>query len=199
MPLAAREAWRGAQGGPLAGADQSCADGGMITHVTDGLGDTAFQMSPEVFMRMFGPEAQMEQQAHFSIQMVTALPALIAAGDLQPFAQIACLEAFFINVRLMADFLVRTTDRRDFGAATLVPDWSPAPANAAYRLRTRWWPLASQLVAHFSMGRIQGDPSEPVEFVGSAEDLEAMRSDVLAVWGVWRKRRMAMSGHDSPQ
>ena len=83
----------------------------------------AQRMSPEAFTRFFGPEAQMEQQAHFTVQMVSALPGLIAAGELDPFAQVACLESFFINVRLMADFLVRATDRRDFSASTLVPDW----------------------------------------------------------------------------
>jgi hypothetical protein len=105
-------------------------------------------MSPEAFTKLFGPEAQMEQQAHFAVQMVSALPGLIAAGDLNPFAQVACLESFFVNVRLMADFLVRTTDKRDFGAATLVPDWVPTPTDAANRLRAKWWPLASPLVAH---------------------------------------------------
>jgi len=84
-------------------------------------------MSPEAFIKLFGPEAQMEQQAHFAVQKVSALPGLIAARDLHPFAQTARLESFFINVRLMADFLVRTTDQRDFGAATLVPDWVPMP------------------------------------------------------------------------
>jgi hypothetical protein len=153
----------------------------------------AQRMSPEAFTKLFGPEAQMEQQAHFAVQMVSALPGLIAAEELHPFAQVACLESFFINVRLMADFLVRTTDRRDFGAVTLLPDWVPTPSDAADRLRTKWWPLASQLVAHFSMERIQVDTSEPVDYVGSTEDLEVMRDDVLSVWHTWRERRLAAS------
>jgi hypothetical protein len=159
------------------------------------MSDAAQRMSPEAFIKLFGPVAQMEQQAHFAVQMVSALPGLIAAGDLHPFAQTACLESFFMNVRLMADFLVRTADQRDFGALTLVPDWVPTPTDAANRLRTRWWPLASQLVAHFSMERIQSNPSEPVNYVGSTEDLEAMRSDVLSVWNAWRERRLVMNGN----
>jgi hypothetical protein len=124
----------------------------------------------------------MEQQAHFAVQMVSALPGLIAARDLHPYAQVACLESFFINVRLMADFLVRTTNQRDFSAVTPVPDWIPTSPEAADRLRTKWWPLASQLVAHFSLERIHGDPSVPVDCVGSEQDLEAMRDDVRSVW-----------------
>lgn len=146
-------------------------------------------------MKLFGPEAQMQLQADFAVGMVSDLPPLIAANDLPPVAQTACLESFFMNVRLMADFLVRRTDARDFGAVTLVPKWVPTPADAANRLKEKWWPLASQLVAHFSMDRIQADPSRPVDYAGSAEDLEAMRADVLAVWGAWLEQRRAITDY----
>lgn len=66
-------------------------------------------------------------------------------------AYLACVEAFFVNARLAAEFLVRMPSR-DFNAKLFVPDWSPPPA-AARRLE-RVWLMTSRHIVHFGKDRV---------------------------------------------
>jgi hypothetical protein len=66
-------------------------------------------------------------------------------------AYLACLESFFVNARLAAEFFVRMP-RRDFNARVFVADWSP-PKAAAMRL-DRVWEMTSKNIVHFGKDRI---------------------------------------------
>ena len=72
-------------------------------------------------------------------------------------AYLACVEAFFVNARLAAEFLVRMPNR-DFNARLFVPDWSPPPA-AAERLE-RVWQMTSKHIVHFGKDRVPEKPDE---------------------------------------
>ena len=65
-------------------------------------------------------------------------------------AYVACVEAFFVNARLAAEFLVRMPNR-DFNARLFVPDWSP-PSPAAERLE-HIWQMTSKHIVHLGRSR----------------------------------------------
>jgi hypothetical protein len=79
------------------------------------------------------------------------------------FIRIAAWESFGVNVRLLAEFLVRPGDARDY-RASLYAGW-PGNSNlgmlphkdAALALRDQWWVLASQEVMHLSVKRNPDD------------------------------------------
>jgi hypothetical protein len=69
-------------------------------------------------------------------------------------AYLACVDAFFVNARLAAEFLVRMPSQ-DFTAGLFVPDWSPPPA-AAQRLQ-RVWLMTSKHIVHMGKDRVPQD------------------------------------------
>jgi hypothetical protein len=142
---------------------------------------------PLSYQGMFGSKHQIIQHMHHALDMVSRLPDAIHRPDLDGVVQVACLESFFVNVRLLAEFLVVPhPDRgapKDFKAWDLTANWSPTPANAVERLRNHWL-LASQQVVHFSLSRIQ-DPNQPEHVDTSLQGLAQIRSDVTAVYDAW--------------
>lgn len=67
----------------------------------------------------------------------------------------ACTESFLVNVRLVADFLLKPHVSMDLRAVDLVPEWPPK-AEVVERLG-QWWDLASKHVMHMSLQRIPED------------------------------------------
>src|SRR5262245_38146995 len=77
-----------------------------------------------------------------AVSMVRDLPLLAHLETEQPTViRIACLEAFFVNVRLIADFLWKMPPR-DVNARTYLPDWSPPKADAK-RMKAYWHDASS--------------------------------------------------------
>ncbi|OAR24527.1 hypothetical protein A8W25_19235 [Streptomyces sp. ERV7] len=64
----------------------------------------------------------------------------------------ACVESFMVNVRLVADFLIKGHETKDLRAVDLLPGWE-STGEAGERL-AEWWDLASKHVMHMSRMRI---------------------------------------------
>lgn len=78
--------------------------------------------------------------------------------------QYACLDSFFVNARLLAEFLVKRGNGRDFNAGDF--GWPKPTGAAADRLGGEWYQLASQQVVHLSKQRLG--------YTGMGVDLERL-------------------------
>jgi hypothetical protein len=115
----------------------------------------------------------------FSFWMISSIPA--ARHNESDFLTYACMgDAFFVHVRLLADFLIHQTQNRDFGPNDLVVGWVIPESSAVQRLQQDW-ELASRHVVHFSRERVPNnlDDLKPIE--PDTATLRAMANDVLAV------------------
>ncbi|MCU1407357.1 MAG: hypothetical protein JWQ43_3660 [Glaciihabitans sp.] len=72
-------------------------------------------------------------------------------------AYLACVDAFFVNARLAAEFFVKMPSR-DFNAHMFVPTWSPPPG-IAKRLDRVWW-MTSKHIVHIGRERVPRSPEE---------------------------------------
>jgi hypothetical protein len=123
------------------------------------------------------------QEAGRVAAMVDALPGAIHDESLSPLAQQACLEAFFVHVRGLLEFLeVRKGDStRDFSATDVLPNWKPKIDASEDHLR-RYWDIASSQLMHFSRRRVKQDNSPAVTIDTGKEAIRAVADDVLEVW-----------------
>lgn len=129
-------------------------------------------------------QAQMISHAVHAMSMVRDLPryAHDSQAEVPDVVRAACLEAFFMNVRLIAEFLVRTPKKLDFSAASIVGEWTTEESAAVDRLRDQWWIVASRHVAHFSRERIAADPAAVEYEDATLPGLEAVVADCEVVW-----------------
>jgi hypothetical protein len=85
-------------------------------------------------------------------QVRNLLPYALGEKHIEPLTlEIACIDSFMVNVRLIADFLVRGCKAMDVLAKDLAPDWKPG-AELKGRLN-EWHGLASKWVMHMSKQR----------------------------------------------
>lgn len=111
----------------------------------------------------------------------------VAPGDLrtrQDTGELLCagimIDAFYVNLRLLAEFLLGRGDPQDVGMPTFgVSTWSP-PKDLKGRLGG-YHEAASKFVTHYSTRRVQAvDPTGPVEgFDVDPAEIDTMARDVL--------------------
>lgn len=95
------------------------------------------------------------------------------------------LDSFYVHIRLLADFLVRRTDGRDFGPAQFDAVWDPAQVaelEEGQRL-LGYWKDASEYVVHFGRSRVPDDLSDLRQFDIGDEVFTAMATDALKLMG----------------
>jgi hypothetical protein len=91
--------------------------------------------------------------------MVGAMP-MHAHADYPPPVQTACLESFFINLRLLHEFLWAASSKGDpIRASDFVPGWKPKPSDDL-RLAKRDLGFANEEVAHLSRKRVDGEHAD---------------------------------------
>ncbi|MFD8085566.1 hypothetical protein ACFV4F_28140 [Kitasatospora sp. NPDC059722] len=90
-------------------------------------------------------------------QVSDLLPVLKGEHVVADHIRVACIESFFVNVRLTADFLALKPDSRDLRAASLLPGWE---YQAAWDQLGSHWNLASKHVMHMSTLRFPDDLGE---------------------------------------
>lgn len=100
-------------------------------------------------------EAEATQVGH-AMNMVAELPRLTDDRSLPVAARVACLESYFMNLRVLVDFYARRRDDRDIHRHDFLPAWDPAASSTVERLK-REWDFASKQVAHLSKSRIVED------------------------------------------
>lgn len=64
--------------------------------------------------------------------------------------QVACLEDWFTNYRLLIEFLVLTPPKNCAGAASFVSEWVPATSGSTARLREDYGFASEHVTAHRS-------------------------------------------------
>lgn len=110
-----------------------------------------------------------------AIHMIGAMPKHIANSSLDGDLRAACIESFYVNVRLLSEFLIKT-DSRDFKPTLWVPGWNPMES----AVLTEIFDLASQHVVHFSRDRMPGGQEvEPV----TAEEMRQHAGVTLGAFG----------------
>lgn len=89
----------------------------------------------------------------FAMQMACTLPPHTDDASLPGEVQVACLESYMSNMRVLIDFLTRKQDRRDIHRRDYLTGWDPTQRNTIDRLEELWEPV-SQTVSHLSWERI---------------------------------------------
>lgn len=122
-----------------------------------------------------------------ALDMLSTLPKWIDHAELPPEVQIACLESYFVNYRLLAEFLVRSPNGKDFSRRDFIAGWDPKPSAVVGRLGEDW-EFASQNVVHLSRKRLPGE-EEVVQSVYSrvlafmAARLTSVFTEFVAICG----------------
>lgn len=117
------------------------------------------------------------------------------SDDLIP--AMAMLDAFYVHIRLIAEFLTRTTSKRDFGPAQFgVEEWTAPSTPSAERL-TDYWHRASKYVMHFGHARVPANVDELQSFEVTADTLQAMARDAVEVLEAF-VTQMEAGDEDSP-
>jgi hypothetical protein len=120
----------------------------------------------------------------FAARMVDQLVPYTEDPNYPAIVQNACLESFFVNVRLLAEFLQgKGRERSDFWATALLSSWTPEDGQLDERL-DQWWDLASKHVIHFGMPRLAHHEEDALNV--TLDLLKSMRDDVLTVYRRFR-------------
>ncbi|MFK0106419.1 hypothetical protein [Streptomyces sp. NPDC091217] len=129
------------------------------------------------------PERRALSFVDFAVCQVEELAPLLPNGDgLDGVIRAACMESFWVNVRLLAEFLTRDAGSRDWRARDFVPGFASQDTAAIDRL-SEAWALASRHVMHLSKDRTPDlDDVEPV----TVEQIQRIASDCRAVYNQFR-------------
>ena len=92
------------------------------------------------------------------------------------------IDAFYVHVRLLADFLVRGTNENDFGPSDFGVEWVTPDREEAGRLNDHW-NVASKFVVHFGRPRVPDDADDLQTFPVGGEHFRSIATDVLTVFG----------------
>lgn len=133
--------------------------------------------SLDFWNRVLPPEARQAGIVGGSFMMVAALPRARNQAE-TPTVQIACLEAWFIHMRLLIEYFGLKPggeSTKDFSARAAL--WTPEPDQELNEL----WVTASQHVVHFSAARSPDLIQDIEPFDVSTENLERLARNVLTV------------------
>lgn len=137
---------------------------------------------PPFEARLNSPEVRYAYQVAYSARLLGDICARYQAAqdadDAVP--ALAMLDAFYVHIRLLAEFLTRKTKNFDFGPANFGVTWT-CPQTAAARRLADCWDVASKYVVHFGHARVPGDVADLEPFDVSAKALRRMAADALAV------------------
>lgn len=122
------------------------------------------------------------QQVAYSVYMLGDIAGNYDnAVDGDEFSYARCMiDAFYVHLRLMADFLVKGTSGRDFGPQDFGVEWTKPDTPEADRL-LEYWDRASKYVVHFGRPRVPEDLGDLAAFQVDGHSFRAMTRDVLAV------------------
>jgi hypothetical protein len=121
-----------------------------------------------------------EQVGH-SLNAIAELPRYVGDATFPVGLQVAAVDAFFIHLRLLIEFLIKKPDQRhpaihrdDYEAG-----FNLGSVNTAlYGRLNAGFDFASQHVAHFSLDRVPAQGSAGIDYV-SAADLRSRAEDVF--------------------
>ena len=140
-------------------------------------------MSDNLIGLISSPERRHAQQLAYSVEMVGDIASNYdGALDRHEYAFARCmLDAFYVHVRLLADFLVRRTDRKDFGPPDFGVEWVAPETDEAARL-SQHWDVASKYVVHFGRPRVPETLEDLAAFQIGGKHFRGMAWDALEVF-----------------
>jgi hypothetical protein len=113
-------------------------------------------------------EVRYAHQLDWALQMISRIAVSyddavdLATDELRVLSVNAMLDSFYVNIRLMADFLVRDTSTKDFGPAAFGVEWTPvgrviqdgrSGGDPVQNLH-QYWDDSSKFVVHFGASRV---------------------------------------------
>lgn len=111
-------------------------------------------------------EAAVVEVAH-ALNMLAELPSHIEDPGLPVVVRAACMESYFINLRLVFEFLSGKYHENEIRAYDFLPGWKPAK-DEKFEIFRRKYGFASEQVAHLAKKRAfpEGSPitPHPIEF-----------------------------------
>ena len=136
------------------------------------------------------PEMRRGYQLDYSIRMIsdigTGYDDAVDRGN--SLCARSMLDAFFVHVRLLADFLVKTTqDRKDFGPADFGVDWTVSTTAEAARLSSHW-DTASRYVVHYGRPRVPENLADLQAFEIGGRAFKYMAADALLVFAEFLRK-----------
>lgn len=96
-------------------------------------------------------------------------------------AAASMVEAFWVHIRLLAEFLTKDLKGKDIGPADFGIAWDIPSSEEAMRLGD-YWDIASKHVVHFGRPRVPHDLSELDVFEVNSERFRRMVIDALTVY-----------------
>lgn len=125
-------------------------------------------------------------QVNYSVRMVSDIAAeydaTVDAGDL---LSAACMiEAFFVHIRLLAEFLTRDLRGRDIAPADFGVSWARPATEEAQRLG-RHWDTASKFVVHLGRDRVPENLGDLAAFELGGAAFREMARDALTVYALF--------------
>ena len=131
---------------------------------------------------MASPGSRQAEHVAYSVHMLGDIAVLYDdAVDREEFLYARCMiDAFYVHVRLLADFLTMSTKGRDFGPEDFGVAWTKPDTPEAERL-AEYWSRASSYIVHFGRPRVPErlEDLEPFQVDGQA--FRAMTADALNV------------------
>lgn len=158
-------------------------------------GEDAAGMSDFFHLLFTAPEHRYTSHVRYSLDMIgeiaQAYNETVDRGDF--LAAATMVDAFYVHIRLLGDFLVRNTDKRDFGPAQFgVMDWTRSTSDEAHRLE-EYWATASTYVVHFGRPRVPADISDLRAFPVDSATFQAMTRDALLVFALFLQKLSAVT------
>ena len=141
----------------------------------------------ETLIRLYSePTITKARHVGYSVRMVAEIAAHYDdAVDTGDFRLARCmLDAFYVHVRLLADFLLRTPRGEDFAPGDFGVSWNPPTGPGAQRL-TAAWDIASKHVVHFGGRRVPTGPGNPSEFRVDGAHFRQLAEDAVTVFSTF--------------
>lgn len=139
-------------------------------------------------------EMRQAQQLNYSVRLLSDIAAEYdATVDAGALLSAACMvEAFFVHMRLLAEFLTRDPKGKDIAPADFGVEWTPSTTEEAQRLG-RHWKTASSFVVHFGRDRVPDDLGDLADFELGGAAFTEMARDAFTVYGVFLRAVRAVT------
>lgn len=131
-------------------------------------------------------EMRQAQQLNYSVRLLGDIAAEYdATVDAGALLSAACMvEAFFVHIRLLAEFLTRDPKGKDIAPADFGVKWTPPTTQEVQRLG-RYWVMASRFVVHLGRDRVPDDLTDLAVFELGGAAFHEMARDVFVVYGLF--------------